>query len=330
MRGKRLVKGFTLVELLVVISIIALLISVLLPALGKARQQANLIACASNLKQIGQWVNEYVAENGYYPYGTCELPYNSKYTGDGGTYRVWAWYDTMSIMLGQKADPDPHFTNQCMSTSTVLNDPESGYPHAQRACDYIANCRVFADWASATDYAGLPKYGVGTIMVTFVLRPAGSIQRTSEVAMVWDNSLNISGQGNIAYANGMFNQATNFVPPNTVGLCAYPVSLSLEDWQQDWGDHGYGYPTPYESGYQTSYYQNRILLGGPNPEDGAGSFRSGVPGGTPLSAEKYDNVDWTSAGTIGGRDSGGMWQNEMQAPGEHDSQPPLCRWARGI
>src|SRR2546423_1121188 len=67
--------GFTLVELLVVIGIIALLVGVLLPALAKARSQAQTAACLANLRSIGQAIGIYAVNN------RQSLPYGSWFGG---------------------------------------------------------------------------------------------------------------------------------------------------------------------------------------------------------------------------------------------------------
>ena len=91
-------RGFTLVELLVVIGIIALLISILLPALSKAKEASRVAKCLSNLRQLGMASASYTAENKGYlvPADVFDPALASEPNG-----RVWS--DTwVTILVGLK------------------------------------------------------------------------------------------------------------------------------------------------------------------------------------------------------------------------------------
>jgi len=86
-------KAFTLVELLVVIGIIAVLIAILLPTLGRAREAANRIKCAANIRSIGQAIYNYAVYNkGFAPLHDAVLGAdpNLKHTDGGALY--WTIY----------------------------------------------------------------------------------------------------------------------------------------------------------------------------------------------------------------------------------------------
>src|SRR5215203_4280922 len=63
MRQAARTNAFTLIELLIVIAVIAILVAIILPTVGKAREAANRATCLSNLRQLAISINGYLADN---------------------------------------------------------------------------------------------------------------------------------------------------------------------------------------------------------------------------------------------------------------------------
>jgi prepilin-type N-terminal cleavage/methylation domain-containing protein/prepilin-type processing-associated H-X9-DG protein len=148
-------RGFTLVELLVVIGIIAALIGILLPVLSGVQARGRDLKCQSNLRQIVQAMIGYAAENkGIMPYGfyydpsvndAHPDPWNSaNHWGPKSGSRFISWASLVGKYMVRRASGDNGFVN----FPPVLKCPEAEmvYPHVvSYAANWVVSVSPFDD-----------------------------------------------------------------------------------------------------------------------------------------------------------------------------------------
>jgi prepilin-type N-terminal cleavage/methylation domain-containing protein/prepilin-type processing-associated H-X9-DG protein len=204
-------QGFSLVELIVVIGIIAILMAMLLPALKRVRQQGQATACANNLRQIGFALQNYLNENKGVTFWRAD-----NINTDGMDWYAYGGRETQNLNLDQanyfnRIVPRPlnkYVQNQleifrcpCDDAAPWTTDPTYTIYFAPNQFEWVGNSYQFN--ANGYPLRPLPRHDGGLDAVRY-----STIKDSSDMIVFLDGCLyygfdwHYGHKGNIAFADG--------------------------------------------------------------------------------------------------------------------------------
>jgi prepilin-type N-terminal cleavage/methylation domain-containing protein/prepilin-type processing-associated H-X9-DG protein len=248
--------GFTIVELLVVIGIIALLLALLLPVLGKIRRHAHTTACLANLRQIGTALTNYASDNRSRVIPADLMPPDPY----KATLRLGNWA-TILVTQGYLTAPDAGVAGSD-PTRSVLHCPDgldldgfandaynaqrtdavqAGYWRRQELLllpngDTVPGITVLTWYGINSDFIGAdyPSFRYPSDTGLNTLHNFSQLQHSSELAMVYDGFFQHNGKANLlGHARHEKGTITNYLfadgHAQSVRTAELPKSLDPAD-----------------------------------------------------------------------------------------------------
>jgi prepilin-type processing-associated H-X9-DG protein/prepilin-type N-terminal cleavage/methylation domain-containing protein len=164
-------EAFTLVELLVVIGIVTVLLSCVLPALGRAKLHARNVVCLSNLRQLGVAASSYAADAGRLP-SFLEWLYALSPEGEGDlkTGSLYPYLNSKRVYLCPTQSPQ--VANPQWSTGPTTFQADHSYAMNCESCHAhdITACQAPARTVYLVEEANLPRNRWGSIAEPFPIR----------------------------------------------------------------------------------------------------------------------------------------------------------------